>query len=569
MAINPDLSKFKLQLSSKELASKKMVKVDGMPFSNAVSVMTNKRPKKQHSVQLNTLNTLTFNPEDNGVLTFYARATSLPEGKSEAMMRVLYERNSPPWKKSVYKIVKMGKAWKKYSFPFIVAREFGDLHKGKYLPGEMKLGFNLGFDPQTVEIADVRVMRLVGKFSLYDFGENTRTYPGRELNAKWRVDAMKRIENIRKGNLELAVLSADGKPVKDAKVSYKLKKHKFYFGTCVNSYYFKRYEGTEDGDKYRENIKKLFNMAVLEAGMKWPEWEEHKERVLYTTDWLTGNGLALRGHCLFWPSWRRLPKDFREKKDDKSYLRKRCDEHIKDMVSAYKGKVVQYDVVNEVESNNDLLKILGDDIMVDWWNKTHNLDPSVGLYINDYGIMTDDREHQDKYEKRIQSLVDKGAKISGIGMQSHFYSDFPSPQRVLEILERFGKFNLPIMITEYDHYIFDEKCQGDYMRDFLIAIFSHPRVEGFMMWGFWDGKHWRKNAPIFHKDWTLKESGKAYIDLVFNKWATRGRAVTNAKGNTQFTGFYGDYEVTVESGGKSKKFTVPFNKTGEKTTLKL
>ena len=30
-------------------------------------------------------------------------------------------------------------------------------------------------------------------------------------------------------------------------------------------------------------------------------------------------------------------------------------------------------------------------------------------------------------------------------------------------------------------------------------IFSHPATNGFLMWGFWDGAHWKDNAPYFIK----------------------------------------------------------------------
>lgn len=50
--------------------------------------------------------------------------------------------------------------------------------------------------------------------------------------------------------------------------------------------------------------------------------------------------------------------------------------------------------------------------------------------------------------------------------------------------------------------------------------FSHPSVDAFIMWGFWDGNHWHQNAPIFNLDWSIKPSGQAYIDKVFNEWWT-------------------------------------------------
>ena len=70
-------------------------------------------------------------------------------------------------------------------------------------------------------------------------------------------------------------------------------------------------------------------------------------------------------------------------------------------------------------------------------------------------------------------------------MQSHF-TDPQAPENMLKILDEYGKYGLPIKLTEYDFNTFDEALAGDYMRDILYVAFSHPAVEGFLMWGFWD-----------------------------------------------------------------------------------
>jgi hypothetical protein len=76
-------------------------------------------------------------------------------------------------------------------------------------------------------------------------------------------------------------------------------------------------------------------------------------------------------------------------------------------------------------------------------------------------------------------------------------------------------------------------------------------VEGFMMWGFWDGKHWHKNAPLFHKDWSPKPAMKAWEELVMGAWRSDERVATGAQGQAQARVHLGDYEVSVEKDGKS------------------
>jgi hypothetical protein len=89
------------------------------------------------------------------------------------------------------------------------------------------------------------------------------------------------------------------------------------------------------------------------------------------------------------------------------------------------------------------------------------------------------------------------------------------------------------------------------MRDFLTIVFSHPAVESFLMWGFWDGAHWYDDAPIFREDWSVKPSGQVFLDLVFDTWWTDETAVTDSDGMVTFRGYHGDYDVTATHGGES------------------
>jgi hypothetical protein len=77
-------------------------------------------------------------------------------------------------------------------------------------------------------------------------------------------------------------------------------------------------------------------------------------------------------------------------------------------------------------------------------------------------------------------------------------------------------------------------------------------MKAFIMWGFWDGRHWLYNGPILRKDWSLKPSGKAYKDLVLRQWWTNVDGVTSRRGQHKTRGFLGDYEITAEHGGRKK-----------------
>lgn len=61
-------------------------------------------------------------------------------------------------------------------------------------------------------------------------------------------------------------------------------------------------------------------------------------------------------------------------------------------------------------------------------------------------------------------------------------------------LDRYAAFGKDLEIPEFDINTMVEALQADYRRDFMTAVFSHPSVKALMMWGFWEGAHWRPRA---------------------------------------------------------------------------
>ncbi len=361
----------------------------------------------------------------------------------------------------------------------------------------------------------------------------------------WRAAALERIEKIRKDTLTVRVFDREGKPAAGVTVRATLLEHEFGFGTAVSAH--ELLGGGENSERYRAFIRDNFNMAVLENDLKWPQWDRARQPALDAVAWLRANGIGrIRGHTLVWPGWRWLPRQLKTLENDPPALRERVRAHIEDIVSANRGTLAHWDVINEPFANNDLMKILGDPVMAEWFREARRHDPDALLFINDYNILTalaEKTDHRDHYYRTIRYLLDQGAPLGGIGMQGHF-GQRPTPERMLEILDRFGEFGLPIAITEYDFQTVDEAAQAAFFRDFLTLCFSHPRVRWFLMWGFWEGRHWRPDGAMVRGDWSPKQSYEVWRELVFNQWWTRAEAVTDATGKAEIRGFHGRYGVT-------------------------
>jgi GH35 family endo-1,4-beta-xylanase len=273
-----------------------------------------------------------------------------------------------------------------------------------------------------------------------------------------------------------------------------------------------------------------------------------------------------------WPGWNNLPRGLRALAKEPTKLRSEIDKHIATVVGATKGKVVHWDVVNEPYDNHDLLDILGNEVMADWFKEARAADPRAKLFINDYAILSGGggaTPHRDHYEKTIRMLLDKGAPLDGIGMQGHFGNSLTSPEDLQQILDRFAKFNKPIWVTEYDVNLDDEALAGEYTRDFYTTLFSHPAVAGIVMWGFWDGSQWKNNAPLYRRDWSLKPAGEVYRDLVKKLWHTEQSLHTDDQGTVSLRGFLGNYDIVVTAKGQTKTVKAALVAGGSKVSISL
>lgn len=561
------ISGFEL-LGQKERVSLTKVPVEGMPFTEAYRAQILSTPTNNWDVQLTAKTSAAVEKGDVLLATLYFRTEWAPQESGEGESEFVFELGKDPWTKSVTFPLRASRDWKKIYVPFVAA--------GSHPAGDAQLVLRLGYAKEIVEFAAVTVENFGKKLALVDLPTTKITYKGMEPDAAWRAVAAERIEKLRKAPLTVTVTDAAGKTVTDADVKVTLAEHAFGFGTCVPA---GRILSTSPNDeRFKSTLIELFNVATLENDLKWVplagDWgkEFTTQRALSAIDWLSSKGLDVRGHVLVWPGWNNLPRSLHALEKEPVKLRSEVDKHIAAVAGATKGKVVHWDVVNEPYDNHDLLDILGNDVMVDWFKAAHAADPEAKLFINDYAILSGGggtTPHRDHYEKTIRLLLDKGAPVDGIGMQGHFGNSLTSPDDLNVLLDRFAKFNKPIWITEYDVNVEDEALAGGYTRDFYTTLFSHPAVAGIVMWGFWDGSHWKNNAPLYRRDWSLKPAGEAYRELVKKLWHTEQSQRTDGQGTVSVKGFLGSYDIVVTAKGQTKTAKATLVAGGSKVSITL
>jgi len=529
-------------------ASSKYVEVNG--FEKVVEVETHDKFYNDWDVEIGTKTSYPILKNDVVYITFWIRCLQSRHESNQAFARVYLQKNSPNWDKSAYVSVVAGSDWAFYRIPFNTKYE-------NYNSGEAAVAFALGYSYQTVQIADVKVSNFGSSVKVEDLPGTKFTYEGREADAKWRKDAAERIEKHRKGDLTVVVKDKSGNVVPNANLKVEMQKHEFGFGNITNRVAFGN--PGPDGQMYRKIIKENFNETTFENAWKHDMYEQYKSekavnKIFEVMDSLDSYGIRLRGHALVWPSTRytKSALPFIDKPEE---LRKLIDESVTERATLAKGRVVDWDVMNEPFVNHQFMDILGKQEVVKWFKLARAAEPKADLYINETRDIVDKGVNRNVLENLynwVKYLKENGADINGVGFQGHFgETGLTSPDKILEILDWYTELGVKIKITELDINTKDNELQADYLRDFYTVIFSHPSCKSVISWGFWEKYHWLPDAAWYTKKWEEKPVAAMHRKLVYGDWWTNENGKTDNSGKFKLRGFKGTYKVTVEHNGKT------------------
>ncbi|MFB9327072.1 fibronectin type III domain-containing protein [Paenibacillus aurantiacus] len=529
------------------------VTAEGQSFAEALRFRTVTQPASTYLLQYVLPIDAPIAKDDVLLATFYARTVSSTVETGEGQMALVLEKTGT-WEKSLTETVAIPTQWKKFIVPI---RAAVDMPKG-----QSQLALRLGFKPQTVEIGGLTLTNFMKAVTFDQLPSTPISYEGMEDDAPWRAEANQRIEQYRKGDFEIVVVDKQGQPVAGADVRLNMTNHEFKFGSAVNS---AMVMGTDsNAEQYRTKLKENFNSAVMENEMKWPWWEADRSRAVKLYNWVGENGFSVRGHNLLWDSESRLPADIGGLLQDSVKLEERIANHIYETAGFFRGRLLDWDVLNEPVLNHWIRGQYGDAIAADWFKRAKEADPAAKLFVNETQILGVDAPVIASFSSMLQKLKDQGAPLDGVGIQAHFGSTPVSPMAFYDQVTHFAQYAPEIAITEFDMNSPREDIQGKFTHDLLLAMFSHPNVTSFTLWGFWDGAHWQNNAPLFRSDWSLKPSGEAWRSLIYDAWWTEAEGETDTSGVYAARGFYGNYEVRVTYDGVSQTTPVSFLKNGER-----
>jgi endo-1,4-beta-xylanase len=179
-------------------------------------------------------------------------------------------------------------------------------------------------------------------------------------------------------------------------------------------------------------------------------------------------GATLIGHCLVWHS--QTPRWFFQGPDGGLPSRElalfRMRSHIAGVVGHYKGKVKQWDVVNEAlsDSPNEYLRptpwlrAIGEDYVAEAFRAAHEADPKAILIYNDYNIETASK--RPKAIKLLKSLLEQKAPIHAVGLQCHWRLGGLDLAEVEKSIQEFNALGLKVMVTELDLGVLPTRYRG-------------------------------------------------------------------------------------------------------------
>ena len=379
------------------------------------------------------------------------------------------------------------------------------------------------------------------------------------------------IEKYRKADGEVALKGVKaGSDVKIEQIS-----HEFIFGS--NIFLYGQLETPEMNRKYEDTFGTLFNSATVAFFWKKLEMEKGKPRFAVDSpyeyrrpatdpvvDFCESKGIHMKGHPLIYgirswghPEWM---------SDDRKVMEREFEAHIKEIAGRYKGRIHNWDVVNECldQANRG---IMPDDYTWKCYNWAMKYFPkSVTFNTNECNLRYDITKIR-RYVEIVRDLTDRGAKVDYMGVQMHIFKPFAtraigqgdfgiySPVEFYQKLDVMSEAERPIFVSEVTISVptdseADRMLQRQIAYDYYRLWFSHPKVVGITWWNLVDGGAVAGEpsySGLYDADMNPKPSYEALDQLINHDWKTNMTVQAPADGLLKFRGFKGDYRITYQT----------------------
>jgi GH35 family endo-1,4-beta-xylanase len=368
-----------------------------------------------------------------------------------------------------------------------------------------------------------------------------------------------------------------GKPLEG--VSVRVEQHNSSFNFGSNIFKLGDFPNATLNEKYENAFGNIFNRATvpfywrsLEPEQGRPRFSKHSVPIARrpapdrVVQFCKEKGLRMHGHTLVWnfrkwstPDW--LPTD----PDQAAPL---WEKRIKEIAERYGDDIPSWDVVNEIavhyEKRQDGMPMQPNYGSTSFAWAEKYFPSNTRLDINETTNAWDKTRLE--YTQLIKGILQEKRRLGAIGLQFHQFHDQDTiqmlagekylPSDLLEVLDTYGKFNLPLHISEIT-LTAPENSEAGLAAQALVAKnlyrmwFSHAAVEGITWWNFPDGGACSGEDKVYSgllfEDMSPKPAYHALHDLIHNEWRTREEGLTDADGYFSFRGFHGTYRIFTSS----------------------
>ncbi|MER6237198.1 endo-1,4-beta-xylanase [Streptomyces clavifer] len=286
-----------------------------------------------------------------------------------------------------------------------------------------------------------------------------------------------------------------------------------YFGTAIAS-------GKLGDSAYTTIAGREFNSVTAENEMKIDATEPQRGQFNFTSadrvyNWAVQNGKQVRGHTLAWhsqqPGWMQSLSG--------SSLRQAMNDHINGVMAHYKGKIAQWDVVNEAFADGSSgarrdsnLQRSGNDWIEVAFRTARAADPAAKLCYNDYNVEDWTWAKTQAMYSMVRDFKQRGVPIDCVGFQSHFNSGSPYNSNFRTTLQNFAALGVDVAITELDIQGAPASTYASVTNDCLAV----PRCLGITVWGVRDSDSWRsEQSPLlFNNDGSKKAAYTSVLNAL-------------------------------------------------------
>ncbi|MCH7403362.1 endo-1,4-beta-xylanase [Belliella kenyensis] len=295
------------------------------------------------------------------------------------------------------------------------------------------------------------------------------------------------------------------------------------------------------GAQYANTLRTHYSQITAEFEMKmahiWKgennyDWAAADEMVNFAQT----NNMKVHGHTLVWYS--SFPNWFKSANYDSAAFESRVKTYIERVVQRYKGKVVSWDVANEIFNDNGTLRSENCPVYqtfrdpIAFYGRcfayARAIDPDAKLFYNDYNVVLASGK-RGAMRQMVNRFQADGYPIDGLGDQFHYMvstnrntirnglTDMAGSGLLIHISE----LDIRVNVNREDDYVYlpsEQAKHAEAYRDIVSFYESIPQNQKFAIttWGVADNGTWLRDW------WHPKEYPLLFDDSFQKKRAYEG-----------------------------------------------